>query len=218
MIEFFGSGGPVMYLLALCSVAALAITFEKTWNLRRSKILPSKSYEALLALIEGGRVDKARDICRQNPGVFHNIVSAGLDSFHYGREEVKEAIVDAGRQEIPHLERYLSALGTIAGIAPLLGLLGTVIGMIKVFGVISALGVGHAQDLAEGISEALITTATGLPIAIFALVMYNYFSSKAEGIILEMEKYSLGIIKQLFRTRTPEPRAGTSPVPIRGER
>ena len=218
MIEFFQRGGPVMYVLALCSVVAVAITLEKAWNLRRRKILRMDSYETLMALIDGGRVDKAREICGRNPGIFHNIIGAGLDHFAYGREEVKEAIVDAGRQEIPRLERYLGALGTIAGIAPLLGLLGTITGMIKVFSVIAALGVGHAQDLAEGISEALITTASGLPVAIFALVMYNYFSNKAEGIVLEMEKYSLGITKQLFRTRAPEPRVGSNPVPIGGER
>ncbi len=210
MIEIFRRGGPVMYVLALCSILAVAIALEKAWNLRRRKVVRMESYETLMALIEGGRIDKAAEICRRSPGIFHNIVGAGLDHFAYGREEVKEAILDAGRQEIPQLERYLGALGTIAGIAPLLGLLGTILGMIKVFAVIAALGVGHAQDLAGGISEALITTATGLPIAIFALVMYNYFSQKAEGVILEMEKCSLEIVRQLFRVSAPDPPAGAA--------
>jgi biopolymer transport protein ExbB len=213
MIELFDRGGPIMYILALCSVIVLAVTLEKLWNLQRRKILRMESYETLLALIDGGRVDKAREVCRRHPGMFHNIIGAGLDHFAYGREEVKEAILDAGRQEIPRLERYLGALGTIAGIAPLLGLFGTMTGMIKVFSVIASLGVGHAQDLAEGIGEALITTATGLPIAIFALVMYNYFSQKAEGIVLEMEKYSIELTRQLFSKTVPGSLPGSTPVP-----
>ena len=198
MLEFLKSGGLVMVPLALCSILAVAITVEKLWNLRRRKILGTEGFETLLALIEGGRIDKASDVCRRRPGIFYRIIGAGLDHHRYGRDEVKQAIVDAGRQEIPRLTRYLGPLGTIAGIAPLLGLFGTVTGMIKVFRVIAALGVGHASDLAEGISEALITTASGLPIAIFALVMYNYFSDKAEAIVLEIEKRAIEITRQLF--------------------
>jgi biopolymer transport protein ExbB len=205
MIEFFQRGGPVMYPLAMTSVAALAITIEKLWNLRRSKVIRMDSYETLAALLEGGQVHKARDYCRRHPGPFPNIIAAALDNFPYGREEVKEAILDAGRREISRLERYLNGLATIAGVAPLLGLLGTITGMIDVFSVIASLGVGHAQDLAGGISEALITTATGLPIAIFALVMHNYFSSRADRFVLEMEKHTLELTRQLFRGRTGDP-------------
>lgn len=205
MLELLKSGGPVMIPLALCSVVALAITVEKLWNLRRTKILGAESFETLVALIEGGRVDKAAEMCRRKPGIFHRIIGAGLDDYRHGREEVKQAILDAGRQEIPRLSRYLGALGTIAGIAPLLGLFGTVTGMIKVFQVIAVLGVGHASDLAEGISEALITTASGLPIAIFALVMYNYFSDRAESIILEIEKRAIEVTRQLFVPEITEP-------------
>jgi biopolymer transport protein ExbB len=208
MIQTLRGGGPVMYLLALCSIVALGITIEKLWNLRKTKILQREGFEALLALVESGRVDKAIEMCRRHPGVFPNIIGAGLESFEEGREAVKEAIVQAGRQEVPRLERYLGALGTIAGIAPLLGLFGTVLGMIKVFRVIAALGVGHASALSEGISEALITTASGLPIAIFSLVMYNYFSDKAEGIVLEMEKYSIEMMQKLFVSKTTVSREG----------
>lgn len=204
MLELLKSGGPVMIPLLLCSVMALAITVEKLWNLRRTKILGSDSFETLVALIEGGRVDKAAEMCRRKPGIFHRIIGAGLEDYRYGRDEVKQAILDAGRQEIPRLSRYLGALGTIAGIAPLLGLFGTVTGMIKVFQVIAALGVGHASDLADGISEALITTASGLPIAIFALVMYNYFSDKAESLVLEIEKRAIEVTRHLFAPEVTE--------------
>lgn len=199
MLDFFQRGGPIMYLLALCSVLAVAITLEKLWNLRHSRVIGRTFLETVVALIEGGRIDKALEHCRRNPGVFHNIIGAALDHFPYGRDEVKEAILDAGRQETPRLERYLGMLATIAGIAPLLGLLGTVTGMITVFEEISKAGLGNAEKLSHGIGEALITTATGLPIAIFSLVMYNYFSYKAEGIILEIEKRSLDLMNQLFR-------------------
>jgi biopolymer transport protein ExbB len=198
MFELLKSGGPVMYALVLCSVVALAITVEKLFNLRQSKILRSESYEALVALIEGGRLDKAREVCHRDEGVFHCIIGPGLDHYRFGRDEVKQAILDAGRQEIPRLTRYLGALGTIAGIAPLLGLFGTVLGMIKVFRVIAALGVGHASDLAEGISVALITTASGLPIAIFSLIMYNLFADRAERIVREIEKRALEITRKMF--------------------
>ena len=214
MFELLKSGGPVMVPLALCSIVALAITIEKMWNLRPSRILRTESFESLVLLIEGGRVDKARELCRRNSGIFHSIVGPGLDHCRYGRDEVKQAILDAGRQEIPRLSRYLGALGTIASIAPLLGLFGTVLGMIKVFRVISALGVGHASDLAGGISEALITTASGLPIAIFSLIMYNYFSDKAETIILEIEKRALTITRSLFATQAPKDSDAAPPLPV----
>ena len=210
MIDFFQRGGPIMYLLAICSVLALGITLEKLWNLRRSKVIGDDFFDTVVALIEGGRIDTALEHCRRNPGVFHSIIGAALEHFPYGRDEVKEAILDAGRQETPRLERYLNTLATIAGIAPLMGLLGTILGMIQVFGAISREGTGDAQVLAAGIGQALITTATGLPIAIFALVSYNYFSQKAEGIILEIEKYSIGLTNQLFRAPEAEARGAAA--------
>lgn len=211
MLDLLKSGGPVMVPLALCSIIALAITIEKLWNLRQTRILRTESFETLVLLIEGGRVDKARELCRRNRGIFHSIVGPGLDHYRFGRDEVKQAILDAGRQEIPRLSRYLGALGTIASIAPLLGLFGTVLGMIKVFRVIAAMGVGHASDLADGISEALITTAAGLPVAIFSMIMYNYFSDKAETIILEIEKRALTITRSLFDSPAPTDSGATLP-------
>ncbi len=187
-----------MYPLLLCSVLALAIILEKLVNLRLSKVVRADTLADLEALVGSGQLQAAVEFCRRRPGIFHDIIRHGLEHHPYGREEVKEAVLDAGRQSVPRLERYLGVLGTLAGVAPLLGLLGTVTGMIKVFTVIAQVGVGRANALAEGIAEALITTVAGLVIAIPTLVMYNLFRERAESIIVELERHSLEIIRRLF--------------------
>lgn len=187
-----------MYPLLLCSVLALAIIIEKLVNLRPAKVLGPDSLKALEAMLSRGEVASAIDFCHQRPGILNDVVRQGLEHYPYGREEVKEAILDAGRQSVPRLERYLAVLGTLAGVAPLLGLLGTVTGMIKVFTVISQVGVGRANALAAGIAEALITTVAGLVIAIPTLVMYNIFRERSEAIVVEMERHCLEIIRRLF--------------------
>ncbi len=198
IIEIIQKGGVVMTPLLLCSIASLAIIIERLVNLRISKVLKQSNIESVSVLIEGGMIPKALDICRNSPGIFNNIIRAGLEHYHLGREEVKEAIADAGRHEAPKLQRYLTSLGTIVGISPLLGLLGTVTGMIKVFKVISEVGAGQAGALSAGIAEALITTVTGLSIAIPSLVMYNYFQKKSEEIVIDLEGHSLEILRKLF--------------------
>jgi biopolymer transport protein ExbB len=135
-----------------------------------------------------------------------NITLAALANFNKGREEIREAIEDAGRHEVPHLERYLTWLSTIASVAPLLGLLGTVMGMIKVFNVISTQGPGNPNALAGGISEALLTTAAGLTVAIPSFVLYNYFVNKADKLIIEIEKNSLLLLEMM----TDKPNSGGS--------
>lgn len=183
-----------MIPLGFCSLMALTIIVYKLIDLRTSKTVNRSDIETVTTLIESGVLDKAEDICRKNPGIFSNIVRSALENRHLKREEIKEAIADAGRQEVPKVEKYLGILGTIAGVSPLLGLLGTVTGMIKVFRIISVTGVGQAGALSGGIAEALITTATGLSIAIPTLVMYNYFVDKAANIIREIEKHSLHLM------------------------
>jgi len=195
LIEFLKAGGIVMIPLIFCSLLALAIIIEKLLNLRPAKIIDSKKFETVVTLVEGGMVDKAVEVCRKNPGTMGNMLAAVLENRHLGREEIKGIIADVGRQEDSKLERHLGILGTVAGVSPLLGLLGTVSGMIRVFKIISVTGVGEAGALSGGISEALITTATGLSIAIPTLVMYNLFVSRAEKIILELEKYSLKVMQ-----------------------
>lgn len=198
ILEIIGRGGVVMYPLLVCSLIALAIIIERLVNLRVSKVLKQSNIEPVTIMVEGGMIQKALEACKKNPNIFNNIVRAGLEHKDLGREEVKEAIADAGRHETPKLQRYLTTLGTIVGISPLLGLLGTVVGMIKVFRVISEVGTGQAGALSAGIAEALITTVTGLSIAIPSLVMYNYFQKKAEDIIIDLEGHSLNIIRKLF--------------------
>lgn len=199
MITFFQRGGLLIYPLLACSVVALAIIIERLFHFRGDRRRNQESYEIIIPLVEGGLFQKARDACVRKPGIFTNIILAALDVRSQGRDEVKEAILDAGRQEIPKLERHLVFLGTIAGITPLLGLLGTVSGMIKIFSVIAELGVGQANALSEGISEALYTTALGLSVAIPALVMHNYLREKAENSILDIEKRTIQVMNHLFR-------------------
>ena len=139
---------------------------------------------------------------KDEDGPFLNIMRAGLEKRDQSNEEIKEAILDQGRQETNTLERGLVILETIAGIAPLLGLLGTVLGMIKVFQVISDQGLGQTQLLSGGISEALITTVVGLSIAIPTLVAYNYFTHKVERFVLEIEKHSSHLMAKLDRMRS----------------
>jgi biopolymer transport protein ExbB len=213
ILDIFAKGGPVMYPLLLCSVLALAIIIEKLVNLRLSRVVRPEALEVLNRFIERGEVEEAVRFCSAHPGIFHGIIRQGLERYRFGREEVKEAILDAGRHAVPRLERYLGVLGTLAAVSPLLGLLGTVTGMIKVFTVISQVGVGRANALAGGIAEALITTVTGLVIAIPALVMYNLFRDRAEAIVVEMERHSLEIIRRLFGSASASGAAGADGAP-----
>ena len=165
MLEVIQNGGPIMIPLGLASVLALAIIVERSWNLRETKILPPSEVEHLYGLIDKGEFDRAEEFAASRPGALNNTLLPALQVRRESREYIREVVRDAGRQEIPGLERYLGVLGTIASIAPLLGLLGTVLGMIQVFAVVSQQGVGQADALAGGISQAMITTATGLAIA-----------------------------------------------------
>ena len=202
LIEVFRAGGPVMWPLLICSLIALAITIERAVNLRSARILRPSLVERVSGLAEGGRVDRAIETCRDSPGIFSSIVIVGLDAAERGEGEAvaREAIEDAGRHETARLQRYLGTLGTIVGISPLLGLLGTVTGMIEVFNTIASAGAGQAAQLSSGISQALLTTATGLLIAIPALVAYNFFQEKAQVLVTDLERESLRVLRSLYRT------------------
>ncbi|MFQ5708055.1 MAG: MotA/TolQ/ExbB proton channel family protein [bacterium] len=195
--QFLVKGGVMMIPLAVCSILGLAIVIEKALALRRKKVIIPEIVSVLDNIKGPEDVGLAKSICEKHQGPFANIIKVGLDNRDLPKEEIKEALLDEGRQEIRTLGRGLIILETIAGIAPLLGLLGTVIGILKVFNVLSELGVGQAAALAGGISEALITTIIGLSIGIPAVVFYNYFSNKAEDCILEIEKYSSCLIKKV---------------------
>jgi biopolymer transport protein ExbB len=199
MIEWIIKGGPVMAPLLLCSVISLTIIVERCLSLRRHRILRYDILQRIEELLRDRKIPEASTLCKRYPSSMTRILLAAILNHDKSRQEIKEIIEDAGRQEVPVLERYLTILGTIASIAVLLGLLGTVTGMIRTFNVIAALGYGHPEALAGGISEALVATATGLTIAIPTLVLYNFFTSKVDSLVVEMEKNSLRILSILKR-------------------
>jgi len=194
MYQFVMKGGYLMYPIILCSILTMAILFERLFALRRSRIIPEKFIIEVSDLVRQQRMEDALTQCRLNDSSISRILMAGISRHDKSRQQVKEAIEDIGRLEAANLERFLNILGTIAGIAPLLRLLGTVTGMIKAFSVISHAGIGNPQMLAGGISEALITTAAGLTVAIPAFVFYKLLRSRVDKRILRMERVSIELL------------------------
>jgi biopolymer transport protein ExbB len=199
MIDLVIKGGPIMVPILLCSVISLAIVVERFLSLRRNRILKYDILQRIEELLRDRKIPEATTLCKRYPSSMTRILLAAILNHDKSRQDIKEIIEDAGRHEIPVLERYLTVLGTIASIAVLLGLLGTVIGMIRTFNAIAALGYGHPEALAGGISEALVATAAGLAIAIPTLVLYNFFTSKVDSLVIEMEKHSLRMLSILKR-------------------
>lgn len=193
----FDQGGLMMYPIGLASVMALSIAIERAFSLRRSRIIRPEIVSVIKSISGQEDIGLAVSVCQKFEGPFANVIMAGLDSRDFSPEEIKENIVDQGRQEIGDLSKGLVVLETVAGVSPLLGLLGTVIGMIKVFKEISEVGVGQGNLLAGGIAEAILTTAAGLFVAIPSLVLYNFFRSRAETLILEIEKHSSTLLRKL---------------------
>jgi biopolymer transport protein ExbB len=197
MYDFVVKGGVLIIPIALCSIVALAIFLERLWSLRRSRVIPRDFLIEIEDLIRREKIPEAITRCRKDNSSMANIVVAGIRNFGRRREIVKESIEEIGRREASTLERYINVVGTIAAISPLLGLLGTVFGMIKAFNVISIQGVGNPSSLAGGISEALITTAAGLVVAIPTFVLYRYLANKADALIVEMEEHSIRMVDLL---------------------
>ena len=205
MFEFVEKSGPLIYPLALCSLVASTITLERLWALRRTRVLPREIIQVADAVTPGRDLSLAVEACRKNPGVFSDIMRSGLENADQPWEMMRDAVVDTGRRETTQLERHLVWLMTIAQAAPLLGLLGTVTGMIKVFASISISGLGDPQALSEGISEAMLTTAVGLAIGIPTLVAYNLLAAKAEALITEIETYASNLVARLRSGGTATP-------------
>lgn len=197
MLEFLMKGGVVMIPIALCSLVSLAIFLDRLYHLRRVKIIPPALIEEVEDLIRESKIQEAIFICRRNSSSMSAIILAGISNLGRPRDVIKETIEEVGRREVAHLGRFSTVLGTVASISPLLGLLGTVTGMIKVFQVISVQGVGNPGSLAGGISEAMITTASGLVVAIPTLVIYRYFTSKIDTLVMEMEENSMNLVELL---------------------
>jgi biopolymer transport protein ExbB len=200
--DLFVKGGVIMWPILACSIIALTIAIERFLLLRRVTIDTREFMDTIRTVLRQNRVQEALDICEETQGPIARIVKAGILRHNRSREEIREAIDDAGHLEIPRLERYLSTLATCVSIAPLLGLLGTVQGMIKCFATIEhRQGQVNPSDLAEGIANALITTFAGLTVAIPVLVVYNYFVTRVENMILEMEVSSSELVDLLTKHR-----------------
>jgi len=201
VLELVKAGGWLMWPIIICSVIAMAIVVERLWLYRRRRVLPANLVAQIWQLHQKNQLTTAHIATVRKSSPLGRILAAGLVNRLHAREVMKEAIEEEGRQVVHELERYLNTLGTIANISPLLGLLGTVIGMIKVFAAITTSGVGNPAVLAGGISEALITTAAGLSVAIPALIFHRYLSGKVDRIVLSMEEQALKMVEVMHGQR-----------------
>lgn len=199
MLEIVRAGGWLMLPIITCSIVAVAIILERLWTLQLNRVLPKDLTVDVWRWVKNSQLDRQRiqDLHQSSP--LGQILAAGLSGRNRGREIVKENIQDTGRHVVHELERYLNSLGTIAAISPLLGLLGTVIGMVKVFAAITIYGVGNPSVLAGGISEALITTAAGLTVAIPSLIGYRYLRGKVDNLVVQMEKQAMSFLEVLVQ-------------------
>ena len=191
-----------MVPIIACSIIAFAIIAERLWTLRVKRVIPRQLVAQVWDQAKEKKLDVERlqDLRASSP--LGRILAAGLMNRNATREIMKEAIEDTGRHVVHELERYLNTLGTIAAISPLLGLLGTVIGMIQVFSTITTQGVGNPAALAGGISQALITTAAGMSVAILALMAYRYFRGKVNMLVIRMEQQALRMVEVLHGQRS----------------
>jgi biopolymer transport protein ExbB len=195
MFDLIVKGGIFMYPIIFCSIVALAIFLERLWVLRRKHIIPLDFIDNVEGLLKKQKLSEAVFLCQNDMSSIAKIFLAGLRSTQKGMWLVKEAIEERGSREATILEKNVDILSTIANLTPLLGLLGTVSGMIKTFNAISVQGIGNPAPLAGGIAEALITTATGLCIAIPTLVCYRFLKDKASSLIFEMEENSIRLVE-----------------------
>ncbi len=191
-----------MIPILLCSVIAAAITVERFWTLRAEYVAPRNLLAQVWSWIKNNEMDNRKLRQVKNGSPLGQILAAGLTSHRRGRDVMKQSIEEVANHVVHELERYLNTLGTVAAITPLLGLLGTVIGMIKVFTAIQLQGTGNAAVLAGGISEALITTAAGLTVAIPSLFFHRYFQRKIDELIIYMEQEALKLVEALSVDRT----------------
>jgi biopolymer transport protein ExbB len=204
MFDLIVKGGIFMYPIIFCSIVALAVFFERLWVLRRKHIIPEDFIRNVEDLLKKQKISEAIFLCQSDVSSIAKIFLAGLRSTQKGMWLVKEAIEERGSREATTLEKNVGILSTIANLTPLLGLLGTVSGMIKTFNAISVHGIGNPAPLAGGIAEALITTATGLCIAIPTLVCYRFLKDKANALIFEMEENSIRLVELMDNYSKPK--------------
>ncbi|MEY4768293.1 MAG: hypothetical protein RL637_932 [Pseudomonadota bacterium] len=204
MFELIRSGGWLMIPLILCSITAMAIVGERFWSLQRKKVLPPELVPYIWQLAHNQQLneEKIKQLRASSP--LGTILAAGLVNRHHGREVMKSSLEEAGRQVVHDLERFLTTLGTIALISPLLGLLGTVTGMIQIFSSLMVNGLGNPATLAGGIGMALITTAAGLTVAIPSVFFHRYFERLVDEYVIRMEEESLKLIDVIHGDREDE--------------
>ncbi len=205
MFEIVKSGGIVMVPIILCSILAVAITLERLWTLREQRVVPAELTDKVWRWVENRALSDKQILALQHHSPLGRILAAGLSNRHRDRAVMLSAIEDAGRHVVHDLERFLGFLGTIAAISPLLGLLGTVTGMIRTFRAITVAGIGNPSAMAGGIAEALITTAAGLIVAIPALIAYRYLRGRVDALVIQMEKESIKLVQAIDRTSSMAP-------------
>lgn len=201
MYDLVLAGGWLMLPLILCSLAVVVIVVERFIALRENKVTPDNLLAQVWHWLKNEQVTAEKLLELRNSSPLGRILAAGLSNSSHGREVMRDSIEEAATQVVHKLERYLSPLGTIAAIAPLIGLLGTVVGMIKVFTAIMLQGTGNASILAGGISEALITTAAGLSVAIPALICHRYFERRIDSLVVTMEDQAIKLVDALHGDR-----------------
>lgn len=204
MFELVQAGGWLMIPILLCSVVAAGISVERFWTLRPEQVAPRDLLTQVWTWIRNNEMDSSRLREVKSGSPLGQILAAGITSHRRGRDVMKESIEEVANHVVHELERYLNTLGTVAAITPLLGLLGTVIGMIKVFTAIQLVGTGNAAVLAGGISEALITTAAGLTVAIPSLFFHRHFQRKVDELVIYMEQEALKLVEALNADRTDD--------------
>ena len=188
MWELFRAGGPFMWPILVCSIIAVAIVLERLWTLRDSRVLPPELLDRVWQIVESRQVNEKVLLVLEQNSPMGRLLAVGLRHHNRPRYVLRERMEDAGRHVVHELERFLNTLGTIAGISPLLGLLGTVTGIIKSFNAISVGGMGDPRLLSTGISEALVCTAAGLCVAIPALIGYRLLRGRVDRLVVQMEK------------------------------
>ena len=207
MIDIIMAGGWLMLPILICSVLVIAISIERYWTLNPNKIAPRNQLGQIWTLIQNNQLDgeRLKEVRKSSP--LGRILAAGLSNSRHGREIMKDSIEEAASQVVHELERFLTILSVIATVTPLLGLLGTVIGMIKVFNNIMLEGTGNAGLLAGGISQALITTAAGLCVAIPAMISHRYFQRRTDTIVVTMEQEAVKLVDAVHSERRLDSKA-----------
>ena len=205
MWELINKGGPMMYLIVLASILAFGVVIERMYTLNKARIDADKFMDGIIGVLKRNKIIEAVEMCNKTPGPVAHIIKAGILKHDRSRPEIKEAVEEAAELEIPRLERHLPILATIAHITPLLGLLGTVTGMIRSFQIIQAKAASmvpvNPGDLAGGIWEALLATVAGLSVAIPTYVAYNYLASRVDGFVYDMEKSAMDLVNLLSSRR-----------------